>query len=38
MSGRPPTQASNENILRFKVAFPDRGGKPIYLVATDSLF
>jgi hypothetical protein len=25
-------------IIRFEVALPDRGGKPIYLVTTDSLF
>lgn len=32
------TRASNVKILRFEVALPDRGGKPIYLVTTDSLF
>lgn len=29
------TRASNVKIVRFEVAFPDRGGKPVYLVTTD---
>lgn len=32
------TRASLVRILRLEVAFPDRGGKPIYLITTDSLF
>jgi len=32
------TRASLVRILRFEVALPDRGGKPIYLITTDSLF
>jgi hypothetical protein len=32
------TRASLVRILRLEVALPDRGGKPIYLVTTDSLF
>lgn len=32
------TRASVVRIVRFEVAFPDRGGGPVYLVTTDSLF
>ena len=32
------TRASLVRIIRFEVALPDRGGKPVYLVTTDSLF
>ena len=32
------TRTSLVRILRFEVALPDRGGKPIYLITTDSLF
>jgi hypothetical protein len=32
------TRASLVRILRFEIALPDRGGKPIYLITTDSLF
>ncbi len=32
------TRASVARILRFEVAFPDRGGGPVYLLTTDSLF
>jgi hypothetical protein len=32
------TRASVVRILRLEVAFPDRGGGPVYLVTTDSLF
>ncbi|HEX7615590.1 MAG TPA: hypothetical protein VF554_09955 [Thermoanaerobaculia bacterium] len=32
------TRASLVRIVRFEVALPDRGGKPIYLITTDSLF
>lgn len=32
------TRASVVRILRLEVAFPDRGGGPVYLITTDSLF
>jgi hypothetical protein len=32
------TRASLVRILRFEVAVPDRGRKPVYLITTDSLF
>ena len=32
------TRASVVRIVRFEVAFPDRGGGPVYLITTDSLF
>jgi hypothetical protein len=32
------TRTSLVRIVRFEVALPDRGGKPIYLITTDSLF
>ncbi len=32
------TRTSLVRILRFEVALPDRGGKPVYLITTDSLF
>ena len=32
------TRASLVRILRFEVAFPDQGHKPVYLITTDSLF
>lgn len=32
------TRASVVRIVRFEVALPDRGGGPVYLVTTDSLF
>lgn len=32
------TRASVVRILRFELAFPDRGGGPVYLITTDSLF
>jgi hypothetical protein len=32
------TRASLVRILRFEVAFPDRGGRPVFLITTDSLF
>ncbi len=32
------TRASLVRILRFEVALPDRGGQPVYLITTDSLF
>jgi hypothetical protein len=32
------TRASVVRIVRFEVAVPDRGGKPVFLITTDSLF
>ena len=32
------TRASVARILRLEVAFPDRGGGPVYLITSDSLF
>lgn len=32
------TRAELVRILRFEVALPDRGGRPVFLVTTDSLF
>jgi hypothetical protein len=32
------TRTSNVRIVRFEVAFPDRGGGPVYLITTESLF
>jgi hypothetical protein len=32
------TRASLVRILRFEIAVPDRGRKPVYLITTDSLF
>lgn len=32
------TRASLVRIIRLEVAFPDRGGGPVYLITTDSLF
>jgi hypothetical protein len=32
------TRASLVRILRFELAFPDRGGRPVFLITTDSLF
>jgi hypothetical protein len=32
------TRTSVVRIVRFEMAFPDRGGGPVYLVTTDSLF
>lgn len=32
------TRTSNVRIVRFEIAFPDRGGGPVYLITTESLF